>query len=127
MVNGGIIRGYTLSDNRTIEQSAGKFYLITSDYNELDKLWYNFKFTPIMFIKHKILIYNPNGYTLTYSDWSSQSEEIISPSETGVTEFNFYIDFDNNNLLGYNDYYYVFEKINSDGTTKKYTYMKNWY
>ena len=58
---------------------------------------------------------------------NGQSEEIISSSETGVTEFNFYIDYDNNNLLGYSDYYYVFEKMNSDGTTKKYTYMKNWW
>lgn len=63
---GGIVRGFTLNNWISTDYSSSLFYLINS--GEFDKLWYNFKFTPIMFIKHKILIYNPNGYSLTYSD-----------------------------------------------------------
>lgn len=95
-------------------------------FNDIEK---QFELFPVFFVKHKIFIYNPNGYQLTYQDTNSgKSEDIISTTKTGVTEFNFYIDFDNLGLTAYSyNYYYVLEKINADGTTIKYPYMKNWY
>lgn len=94
-------------------------------FNDIEKY---FDLFPVFFIKHKIFIYNPNGNTLSYQDTNSgKSEDIISAEETGIIEFNFWIDYDSVGLTNYsNDYYYVLEKINADGTKVKYPYKKNW-
>lgn len=94
-------------------------------FNDIEKY---FDLFAVFFIKHKIFIYNPNGFQMSYQDTNSgKSEDIISTSETGIIELNFYIDYDSVGLTNYsNDYYYVLEKINSNGTTIKYPYKKNW-
>lgn len=96
-------------------------------FNDIEKY---FDLFPVFFIKHKIFIYNPNGYTLSYQNTNhpETNEDIISAEETGIIEFNFWIDYDSLGITDYSyDYYYVLEKINTDGTTKKYSYRKNWY
>lgn len=130
---GGKVRGYTLNGSVTLDANnyGGYFHFIMFDhnyvsFNDIEKY---FDLFAVFFIKHKIFIYNPNGFQMSYQDTNSgKSEDIISTSETGIIELNFYIDYDSVGLTNYsNDYYYVLEKINSNGTTIKYPYRKNWY
>lgn len=136
LIIGGKVRGYTLNGSVTLDANnyGGYFHFIMFDhnyvsFNDIEKY---FSLFPIFFVKHKIYIYNPNGYVLSYQDTNQpdNNEDIISSSETDITEFNFWIDYDSLGKLsitGYNyDYYYILEKVNSDGTSKKYRYKKNW-
>lgn len=133
LILGGKVRGYTLNSSVTLDANnyGGYFHFIMFDHNyvSFNDIERYFDLFPVFFIKHKIFIYNPNGFQMSYQDTNSgKSEDIISTLETGIIELNFYIDYDSVGLTNYsNDYYYVIEKINSNGTTIKYPYRKNWY
>ena len=130
---GGKVRGYTLNGSVTLDANnyGGYFHFIMFNDNNIsfDNIEKYFSIFPVFFVKHKIFIYNPNGFQLLYQDTNlGKSEDIISTSETGIIELNFYIDYDSIGLTSYSsDYYYVLEKINADGTKVKYPYKKNWY
>lgn len=129
---GGKVRGYTINGSVTLDANnyGGYFHFIMFDHNyvSFNGIEKYFDLFAVFFIKHKIFIYNPNGFQMSYQDTNSgKSEDIISTSETGIIELNFYIDYDSVGLTNYsNDYYYVLEKINADGTKVKYPYKKNW-
>ena len=128
---GGKVRGYTLNGSVTLDANnyGGYFHFIMFNNNiSFNNIENYFSIFPVFFVKHKIFIYNPNGFQLLYQDTNfGKSEDIISTSETGIIELNFYIDYDSIGLTSYSsDYYYVLEKINADGTKVKYPYKKNW-
>lgn len=126
---GGRVRGYTLNNNLNIHphNNSGslRFVMFNPNYIDFQNIPNKFALGSVFFVKHKIYIYNPNGYTLEYYN-NNDNYILIASDETGITEFNFYIDYDSTGVYGYNDYFYVLEKVSSEGQILKTHYMKNW-